>query len=1058
MALPIYNREGNQSNTTTPLKSGGLPIFNREKISPSGSFDLMSNLDQNKLTNIKPELTPAEPLVSTKINVATPVNPLKTGGVTTKALPDYTTPNINPFKEIAMAVPEIVQSIYNQEFNPDQAQLDYESQAYPNTGAYNAVPNFLGKAVTRFFNPMLRPLSDDISQIIQAGNSQKYNLTVDDVKNLPVMQKSWQQITGDTAQAVFTAYFPSVFGQEAASAVNLSAKSAFLQGARHTAPVALSFGISQAMSSGSKDPAEIMAIISKTTFGLTLFGALTSSIFPFARETKDKIKEMISKDTGLTPKEIDLAMEKIAPKKEINIEEKPTEIKPIEIKEITKEPISKGETLTETKPVETETVLRNNISDETFRITEQGDTTTTVESLKTGEVLNLDNNAIAGKFTEEVKPKVVTSVISEGQRLIEEAKNFQTLEDFKNMLTENLDRTGTNLLNNRNLAFHVSEKPNLKVIEGSKSKGGTTFAFSSPSADRPGTVYMIDLRQLPKESIKIDGGQIRITGNIPETAFINLGTKGTTPMDVAKAIFNKSQEKPSQTQQVKQAIKGEAKTIKQIAEETKIKEPNIRRILGVGAKEGVFTRVDKGVYVLSKDGVDMAWVEAGNSLDVLPRLVNEGKKFDMIYSDLPYESAGNTGGNRPLGYVAITPDVYKGVVNNYVKLLKDDNSPIIHIMSTGKSAASMAKKYNEAIASNPDLKLVAVGSYTKLRKSGAVANMGKYEMPPEAVLIYNKSGNLPENLPKSFEVRAIDPRYLDRKNNYKTQKAVELVDKLIDYTTKPGNHILDPFAGSGIMPAEAIAKGRKATAIEINKDVVESRIKPKIEEALKKTQAPSGLVSVEPNIIGEKRPIVKEPVKPVVEPIKEIPLDQAQSRVYDRLRAEQPDMLKEDASYSVKNLKEEAAKAVELIATDKQKAFDIAMGSEKSPDVLSTSVNIALSEKALEEGNYTLYNTLVKNRSFEQTRRGQEIVAEKGSITDNSTTRYVKELISAKLSEVGKNYTEGLKESVSKKSSAKERGLKKIKDEVKKAKEKISKTKELDLAEAQSIIDKLTCK
>jgi predicted transcriptional regulator of viral defense system len=39
-----------------------------------------------------------------------------------------------------------------------------------------------------------------------------------------------------------------------------------------------------------------------------------------------------------------------------------------------------------------------------------------------------------------------------------------------------------------------------------------------------------------------------------------------------------------------------------IAKETKIKEPNIRRILGVGAKEGTFERVDKGVYVVRVGG------------------------------------------------------------------------------------------------------------------------------------------------------------------------------------------------------------------------------------------------------------------------------------------------------------------------------------------------------------------------------------------------------------------------------------------------------------------------
>jgi hypothetical protein len=180
------------------------------------------------------------------------------------------------------------------------------------------------------------------------------------------------------------------------------------------------------------------------------------------------------------------------------------------------------------------------------------------------------------------------------------------------------------------------------------------------------------------------------------------------------------------------------------------------------------------------------------------------------------------------------------------------------------------------------------------------------------------------------------------------------------------------------------------------------------------------------------------------------------SRVFERLQAEQPEIVKGDATYAKKNLEVETSKAVDIIATDKQKAFDIAMGSEESAEVLSTSVNIALAEKALEEGNYTLYNTLVKNRSFAQTRRGQEIVAEKGSVSNNDTSQFVKELINSRLADVGKKYTTDIKETF-KKSSAQKRGLDKIDAEVKKVKAKVSRNLEIDLAEAQAIIDKLAC-
>lgn len=186
-----------------------------------------------------------------------------------------------------------------------------------------------------------------------------------------------------------------------------------------------------------------------------------------------------------------------------------------------------------------------------------------------------------------------------------------------------------------------------------------------------------------------------------------------------------------------------------------------------------------------------------------------------------------------------------------------------------------------------------------------------------------------------------------------------------------------------------------------------------------------------------------------------------QSKVYERLKAENP-QLGEVLTYEHQNLELNAEKAVELIAIDKEKAYRIAMGVEDPPTgQTSTAVNIALAEKALEDGNNSLYAQLVRNRSLEQTRRGQELVAEKGSVTDNSTSRYVKELIKARLDKLGKNYSEGLTDSLLKKvrkGDLKARATAAIKKEVNRVKERVESTKELDLNEAQSFLDSLACK
>lgn len=163
-----------------------------------------------------------------------------------------------------------------------------------------------------------------------------------------------------------------------------------------------------------------------------------------------------------------------------------------------------------------------------------------------------------------------------------------------------------------------------------------------------------------------------------------------------------------------------------------------------------------------------------------------------------------------------------------------------------------------------------------------------------------------------------------------------------------------------------------------------------------------------------------QPAKPVQTKVDK----QMQSRVFERLKAENP-AIEGDLGYSPIKLKEDAERAVNLIAKDRQKAFNVAMGKEASNDVTSTAVNIAMAEKALNEGNIPLYTRLIKNRSLEQTRRGQEIVAEKGSVTDNSTSRYVKELIAMRLDKLGNKYLADIKD-IGKKTGTKQRGTNRI--------------------------------
>ena len=173
------------------------------------------------------------------------------------------------------------------------------------------------------------------------------------------------------------------------------------------------------------------------------------------------------------------------------------------------------------------------------------------------------------------------------------------------------------------------------------------------------------------------------------------------------------------------------------------------------------------------------------------------------------------------------------------------------------------------------------------------------------------------------------------------------------------------------------------------------------------------------------------------------------------MQAENPELLKGDLKATKIYLDNESKKAIKLMEKDKQAAYNLAMSREESSDVLGTLVNIAMTEKALEEGNNKLAAKLIKNRSLAQTRRGQELVAEKGSITDNSTSRYVKELLSNRLDKLGDKYTDGIKD-VLKKGSKKENAINKIEKEIANVEIAIT-NKKLDTKTALALLEKMTC-
>jgi DNA modification methylase len=100
--------------------------------------------------------------------------------------------------------------------------------------------------------------------------------------------------------------------------------------------------------------------------------------------------------------------------------------------------------------------------------------------------------------------------------------------------------------------------------------------------------------------------------------------------------------------------------------------------------------------------------------------------------------------------------------------------------------------------------------------TGAYAN--KYEM-----ILFGHKKNKPLNCIGGTcrHVDVIDvTRVSGNKMVHSHQKPEELIDFLIDKSSKPGDMVIDPFAGSGTTCASAIKKGRRCIGIDIDPGAV----------------------------------------------------------------------------------------------------------------------------------------------------------------------------------------------------------------------------------------------
>lgn len=409
-------------------------------------------------------------------------------------------------------------------------------------------------------------------------------------------------------------------------------------------------------------------------------------------------------------------------------------------------------------------------------------------------------------------PNTLQKLLEEG--IIKPAEVY--LMDARN--TEDLLTTTKKIFNNEYETNPLATLKKLGYTEENVRKQYSTKNFNSISGKRESGLRERSKLGNSSSSNRTNKGENADNGG-------NESVLGTTEKGEKSKTNNESIGEKTQKEKIKEAINNNPKSIREIAAKTKILEPNVRRILGVGAKEGTFERVDKGVYVLSKNGQDTAWIETGNATEALPRLAKEGFKADMVFLDIPYDTPAVKGGNRGVNYKLLSVADFSKVLDATIKIARTANSPIIHMYSQAPSGMKAMQKYNDLFIEK-GLIPVGKGQYQKTFADGSpVTSPNGKISKPEGILVFTKSGTLDKDL-KNLNFT------LKRPKGYQTEKPAEMLKAMIQMTTNEGDTVLDPFAGSGVTGAEAVRAGRKAYLIEKDENVSKNITQPRVKEAV----------------------------------------------------------------------------------------------------------------------------------------------------------------------------------------------------------------------------------
>lgn len=209
----------------------------------------------------------------------------------------------------------------------------------------------------------------------------------------------------------------------------------------------------------------------------------------------------------------------------------------------------------------------------------------------------------------------------------------------------------------------------------------------------------------------------------------------------------------------------------------------------------------------------------------------------------------------------------------------------------------------------------------------------------------------------------------------------------------------------------------------------------------------------------EEATAAKKEVKAAAEPIKQPRSEALQSRAFERVKEQYAELAEVDASYRKMNIAQDVARALDFVESQPESARRVALGLDTPPTgVTETAVSIAYAESLRSQGKWSEYAQAERSRSLRQTRRGQEIAAERGRTNENSPDHFIQQVIRARLARAGKGLATAFRSpTLNETQSYASRGTERMAEETTALKRQVTKEK-LEISEAQKVLDSLTCK